>query len=74
MKKSHRHDELSDRICIGFKKHVCDKRIKQRMVDTKDAVRCYGCFCKKEADRAHYVNSQPRKKRILKGLPVKDFK
>lgn len=68
MKKSHSHDELSDRKC------KCGKRIKQRMVEQKDAERCYACYCKKEALRGHTLNSQPRKKRIIKGLPVKEFK
>jgi hypothetical protein len=71
MKKSHRHNELSGRICavVG-----CIKHIKQRLVETKDAILCYGCFCKNEANRAHYVNANPRRKRIEKGLPVKSFR
>ena len=70
MKKSHRHDQLSDRVCLA---PGCPKLIKQRMVDTKDARLCYKHFCKKEAGRAHFINNQPRKKRVLKNLPVKDF-
>lgn len=70
MKKSHRHDELSDRICSA---PGCEKRIKARMVETKDAHLCYRHYCIKEAGRAHYINSNPRKKRIIKNLPVKDF-
>ena len=69
MKKSHRFDELSDRVCLG----CGEKNIKQRMVDTKDAHRCYKCHCIKEAGRAHFVNSKPRRKRIEAGLPVKTF-
>lgn len=73
MKKALRHDQLSDRACLGFKNNGCRKLIKQRMVDQKDARRCYGCFCLAEFDRGHTVNTQPRKKRILKNLPVKSF-
>jgi hypothetical protein len=68
MRKSHRHDELSDRKCLK-----CAKPLKLRMVETKDARVCYGCHRKKEANRGHYVNANPRKKRIVKGLPVKSF-
>ena len=70
MKKSHKFDELSDRVCM---EPGCDKHIKQRLVDTKDARRCYYHWCVKESGRAHYVNSAPRKKRVLLGLPVKSF-
>jgi hypothetical protein len=70
MKKSHPFDELSDRVCIEAD---CEKHIKQRLVDTKDAIRCYKHHCIKESGRAHYVNANPRKKRIIKGLPVKSF-
>jgi hypothetical protein len=74
MKKSHRHNELSDRVCIGFKNNGCHKLIKQRMVDQKDARRCYKCYCLTEQDRGHTVNTKPRMKRLAKGLPVKSFK
>jgi hypothetical protein len=74
MKKTHKHDELSDRVCMGFKNNGCRKLIKQRMVEQKDARRCYKCFCLKEADRAHFINTQPRKKRIVNNLPIKTFK
>ena len=70
MKKSHRHDELSDRVCIH---HGCKKQIKQRLVDTIDAIRCYEHYCVKEWSRAHFVNCNPRKKRVIKNLPVKNF-
>jgi hypothetical protein len=70
MKKSHRHDELSDRKC-----KVCGKAIKQRLVETKEKPPelCYRHHNEKEALRGHTVNTQPRKKRIIKGLPVKNF-
>lgn len=68
MKKSHSHDQKSDRACR------CGKKIKARMVEQKDARRCYGCFCKKEGTRGHTINTQPRKKRIVAGLPVKTFR
>jgi hypothetical protein len=71
MKKSHRHDELSDRVCGA---PGCHKLIKQRMVDTKDARLCYQHFCLKEFKRGHTVNTKARMKRITKGLPVKSFK
>lgn len=70
MKKSHSHDELSDRVCSA---PGCEKKIKVRMVELKDARLCYGHYCKKEAAKGHYVNTQPRKKRIIKGLPVKKY-
>lgn len=70
MKKSHRHDEMSDRVCaiVG-----CEKHIKARLVETKGAFLCYEHHCKNEANRGHTVNTQPRKKRIIKGLMVKDY-
>jgi hypothetical protein len=70
MKKSHRHDELSDRVCSA---PGCEKHIKQRMVELKDARLCYLHYCKKEATKGHTVNTQPRKKRIVAGLPVKKY-
>lgn len=70
MKKSHRHSDLSDRVCMA---PGCHKLIKQRMVETKDARLCYEHFCLKEFNRGHTVNTQPRKKRIIKNLPVKSF-
>jgi hypothetical protein len=70
MGKSHRFDELSDRECSA---PGCSKKIKQRMVDTKDAHLCYKHWCNKEADRRHLVNYQPRRKRVEAGLPVKTF-
>ncbi len=71
MKKSHRHDQLSDIEC--FEKG-CHKHIKQRLVEAKEKIRlCYKHWCKKEHGRGHMVNTTPRKKRILKNLPVKTF-
>jgi hypothetical protein len=70
MKKSHKYDELSTRQCSAPK---CVKFIKQRMVETVDAHRCYACHCKKESLRGHTINSKSRMKRIAKGLPVKNF-
>ena len=70
MKKSHRQDELSDRVCAN---PACNKRIKLRMVEQCDARFCYDCYCKREANRGHMVNTQPRKKRVIAGLPVKSF-
>jgi hypothetical protein len=70
MKKLHSHDVMSDRICLH---PGCNKPIKLRMVELKDARLCYKHHCKKESGRAHYVNANPRRKRIVKNLPVKDF-
>jgi len=70
MKKNHAHTVMSDRRCLA---PGCSNLIKLRMVELKDARLCYKHYCKKEAGRAHYVNANARKKRILKGLPVKDF-
>ena len=70
MKKTHRHDEMSDTICAA---PGCHKNIKLRMVETKDAILCYKHYCKKESGRAHFINANPRKKRVLKNLPVNDF-
>jgi len=70
MKKSHKLDDLSDRVCA---QPGCSKKIKARFAD-RDSIRyCYLHFCIKESGRAHYVNAAPRKKRIMKGLPVKSF-
>ena len=38
MKKSHKHTDLSNRVCF---EEGCDKHIKQRLVDLKDAKYCY---------------------------------
>jgi hypothetical protein len=70
MKKAYRHDELSDRICSNPK---CDKQIKKRMVELKDARFCYDCHSTREANRGHTVNTQARRKRVDAGLPVKSF-
>jgi hypothetical protein len=68
MKKTHRHDELSTRMCVD-----CGKALKSRLIWQKDVKCCYKCFCKKEAERGHTVNTQARKKRIINGLPVKIY-
>jgi hypothetical protein len=70
MKKSHKFDDLSDRVCA---QPGCSKKIKTRFADSEKIEYCYLHFCMKEAKRAHYVNANPRKKRIIKGLPVKSF-
>jgi predicted SprT family Zn-dependent metalloprotease len=70
MKKSHKFDELSDRVCA---QPGCPKLIKARFADSEKIEYCYECHCRKEAARAHFVNSNPRKKRIVAGLPVKSF-
>jgi len=70
MKKSHAHNELSNIKCVG---EGCEKLIKARMA-AKGRRRCYGCYKKKEAARGHFIDMHPRKKRVEKGLPVKNFK
>jgi hypothetical protein len=38
LKKTHSFDELSDRVCLDL---LCNKLIKQRLVESKDARFCY---------------------------------
>ncbi len=65
------HDKLSNVSCEGYKKS-CDKKIKQRLRDKENPNElCYSCYCKKEADRGHTINTFARGKRIKAGLPVK---
>lgn len=73
MKKSHAHNEMSSSTCMKF---GCRKMIKQRLIETKLHVPlCYKCYCEYEAEqRGHFINSNPRKRRIDEGLPVKNFK
>ncbi len=70
MKKSHRHDDFSDRVCAA---PGCRKHIKQRMVETKDAFLCYLHYCIKENKRNHTINTKARLKRVINNLPVKEF-
>lgn len=39
MRKSHRYDELSDRLCAAG----CGRRIKRRMLEQTNVRRCYRC-------------------------------
>ncbi len=71
MKKSHKHDQLSDTECRA---PGCRKHIKQRLVEMKNSIYlCYKHFCKKEQQRGHTINTKPRRKRIEQNLPVKTF-
>ena len=38
MKKTHRFDEVSDRVCLQL---GCIKRLKKRLVESKDVRFCY---------------------------------
>lgn len=73
VKKSHRHDELSNRTCAH---PGCVKKIKQRLVDLKDATYCYEHHCQKESGRGHNIGifGKPRKSRIAAGLSVKSYR
>ncbi len=71
MKKSHRHDQLSDVACRA---PGCRKRIKQRLIEAKNSIYlCYNHYCKKERLRGHTINTNARQKRIEQNLPVKVF-
>lgn len=45
MKKSHRHDELSDERCES-----CGKRLKKRLENNQF---CYRCYAREETARGH---------------------
>ena len=68
MKKIFPYDVLSDDItCVG-----CPKHLKLRLVIEKTLpLHCYQCHRGKEAKRGHYINRNPRRKRVVAGLPVK---
>ena len=71
MKKILTYDILSDSItCVN-----CPKPIKLRLVIVREKhnIRCYNCHRRFEANRGHFINQNPRKKRIVLGLPVKSF-
>ena len=60
MKKSHRFDELSDKVCSD---RGCEKRLKKRLVESKEArniTRCYDH--EKEAKREKQRTSRKRVK------------
>ncbi len=69
MKKIFAHSVLSnDRAC------VCGNKLKLRLVIIKPTYKhCYQCYRAREAARGHFVDAQPRKRRIIKGLPVKSY-
>ena len=72
MKKSHKHDEMSGVNCAAPN---CTKKIKQRLIDSKDnVIFCYKHYGQQEAKRGHHINTAPREKRVVAGLPVKTFK
>ena len=63
---------LSSRKC-GFSS--CDKFLKQRLVNEKPTVNlCYEHHKKGQADMGHTIDCQPRKKRVLAGMPVKNYR
>jgi len=64
-------DRLSDTEC-SFP--GCHKRIKQRLVNDKPgATQCYAHHKMEEVTRGHFIDHQPRKKRIDAGLPAKSY-
>ncbi len=69
MKKIFAYSVLSNnRSCI------CGNKLKLRLVVIKPTLRfCYQCNKANEAARGHFIDAQPRKKRIVKGLPVKSY-
>ena len=70
MKKIFSHSTVSENVRCN-----CGKSIKLRLIIIKKRlnIHCYNCYRFHEAKRGHYINMNPRKKRIIKGLPVKSF-
>ena len=65
MKKEYKHTDLSDKMC-----KTCGKKLKKRL-EHFDI--CYNCYRKKESQRGHYINANPRKSRLETGLSVKKY-
>jgi len=60
MKKTHGHDQLSDKICTGKN---CQRRIKERLKDKYDI--CYHCYCKQENAKGHLMqDARPKAERF----------
>jgi hypothetical protein len=71
MKKLHAFNVMSDKVCDH---PGCKKTIKLRLVETKkDHSLCYEHYKVAEANRDHFVDHRPRKKRVKAGLPVKQY-
>jgi hypothetical protein len=71
MTKKHKHTDLSTKTCAH---RDCSKHLKQRLVEEKPTVSlCYLHYREQEAGRSHFIDMQPRKKRIKAGLPVRDY-
>lgn len=54
----------------------CGKQLKLNVVNRKTRnqfLRCYTCYKDHEYARGHYINQNPRKKRVLASLPIKQF-
>lgn len=69
MKKIFPYNEMSSSVSC-----ICGNKMKLRLVVIKPTYkRCYQCHRAREAARGHFIDAQPRKKRIVKGLPVKGF-
>lgn len=58
MKKQHRFDELSDKVCST---PGCDRRLKKRIVELKPtADKCYRCFVREQQKRGKFMKSKKR--------------
>lgn len=54
---------------------VCGKPLKLRIAEDKPtASLCYRHYRIKEARRGHLINNQPRKSRLVVGLPTKNYR
>ncbi len=60
MKKSYRHDELSNVQCIGYPIGTCNRYLKRRIVEEKRSARlCYLCYKMEMRDtKGHNVKPQ----------------
>jgi len=58
MKKSHKFNEMSDKVCDVKR---CKKKIKARLVETKAANNITKCF-------AHHVEAEGRRHHIMRAV------
>ena len=71
MKKQHTFSQLSSTTCAH---PGCIKKLKLRLVENKPTMKlCYMHYREQEAHRGHFVDTQPRKKRVKAELPVKSY-
>jgi hypothetical protein len=60
MKKTHRYNQLSDKICA---RKNCQRRIKERLKDKYDI--CYHCYCEQENAKGHLMqDARPKAERF----------